>query len=323
MQDDGSPLGVGLRRWGSSKVSVLSWCCRGGWTRRAGALGRYRVAAGGCVFSVAQATVDVRTVSQPGIGMAPLADRLPSAAICSSTFRAGLSPPYLWQVDREQAVNVIAGVLDGLGIDRVTLVGNSLGGMFSLLGARPAVALLRPDRRPARSRSGSRATSSWACSPRLSGPGCDLDGRPRSASWVAGACGTGAPMRRVSDIIDLHLLSMRLPSQAASFRSLQKRLLVGARRTQNHLTDGTSQLHRAAAVRVGRERPVPSRPLPVSERRQDPLRFVTCPAATSPVRRPRPLLALVAEAMAVPSHGTAPNAPGGAARRVAAKVRGE
>lgn len=48
--------------------------------------------------------------------------------------RARLVAPYLWQGApvREQAVNVIAGVLDGLGIDQVTLVGNALGGLFSL-----------------------------------------------------------------------------------------------------------------------------------------------------------------------------------------------
>jgi pimeloyl-ACP methyl ester carboxylesterase len=45
--------------------------------------------------------------------------------------------------------------------------------------------------------------------------------------------------RSVSDdIVDLHLLALRLPGQAASFRSLQRRLLVGRTpRPENILTD--------------------------------------------------------------------------------------
>ena len=75
-------------------------------------------------------------------------------AICWSTFRARLSPPYLWQGAplREQAVNVIAGVLDGLGIDQVTLVGNSLGGLFSLWFAHDRRRVRRGYDRPARGR---------------------------------------------------------------------------------------------------------------------------------------------------------------------------
>src|SRR5436309_10662227 len=77
----------------------------------------------------------INGISAPGIGMAPLAGRLPGRRhVLIDLPGHGLSPPYLWQGApiREQAVNVIAGVLDGLGIDQVTLVGNSLGGMFSL-----------------------------------------------------------------------------------------------------------------------------------------------------------------------------------------------
>src|SRR5207302_5246485 len=44
------------------------------------------------------------------------------------------SPPYGWRGApvREQAVRILAELVDGLGIDQVTLVGNSLGGLFSL-----------------------------------------------------------------------------------------------------------------------------------------------------------------------------------------------
>jgi len=45
-----------------------------------------------------------------------------------------LAPPFRWQGAplRELAVGVLTGVLDGLGIERATFVGNSLGGMFTL-----------------------------------------------------------------------------------------------------------------------------------------------------------------------------------------------
>src|SRR5919108_4463923 len=77
----------------------------------------------------------INGISAPGIGMAPLAGRLPGRRhLLIDLPGHGLSPPYLWQGApvREQAVNIIVGVLDGLGIDQVTLVGNALGGLFSL-----------------------------------------------------------------------------------------------------------------------------------------------------------------------------------------------
>src|SRR6185436_360950 len=77
----------------------------------------------------------INGISAPGILMAPLAGRLPGHRVLLVDLPGhGLSPPYLWQGApvREQAVNIIAGVLDGLGIDQVKLVGNALGGMFSL-----------------------------------------------------------------------------------------------------------------------------------------------------------------------------------------------
>src|SRR5512132_2079828 len=77
----------------------------------------------------------INGISAPGIGMAPLAGRLPGHRVLLVDLPGhGLSPPYLWQGApvREQAVNIIAGLLDGLGLDQVTLVGNALGGLFSL-----------------------------------------------------------------------------------------------------------------------------------------------------------------------------------------------
>src|SRR5262245_34133340 len=77
----------------------------------------------------------INGIAAPGIAMAPLAGRLPGHRVLIMDVPGhGLSPPYLWQGApvREQAVNILAGVLDGLGIDRVTLVGNALGGLFSL-----------------------------------------------------------------------------------------------------------------------------------------------------------------------------------------------
>jgi pimeloyl-ACP methyl ester carboxylesterase len=189
-------------------------------------------------------------ISAPGIGMAPLAGRLPGRRhLLVDLPGHGLSPPYLWQGApiREQAVNVIAGVLDGLGIDQVTLVGNSLGGLFSLW-----LALDQPSRvsravivgQPAVAIAGSRGDLIMGM---LTAPGLG-----RVATWMARlptprlvgrwglreAGGAHAARQVSDDIIDLHTLSLRLPGQAASFRSLQKRLLTGRTpRPENVLTD--------------------------------------------------------------------------------------
>jgi pimeloyl-ACP methyl ester carboxylesterase len=77
----------------------------------------------------------INGIGAPGIGMAALAGRLPGRRILLVDLPGfGLSPAYFWQGApvREQAVKVITGVLDGLGIEKVSLVGNSLGGLFSL-----------------------------------------------------------------------------------------------------------------------------------------------------------------------------------------------
>ena len=192
----------------------------------------------------------INGVSAPGIGMAPLAGRLPGHRhLLIDLPGHGLSPPYFWQGAplREQAVNIVAGVLDDLDIDQATLVGNSLGGLFSLW-----FALDRPSRisravivgQPAVAIRGARGSPIMGM---LTAP---LLGRvvtgmaqlpaPRFSARLALRDGAGAhAARQVSnDIVDLHALPMRLPGQATSFRSLQKRLIVGRTPRPEHvLTD--------------------------------------------------------------------------------------
>ena len=178
-------------------------------------------------------------IAAPGIAMAPLAGRLPGHRLLLIDLPGhGLSPPYLWQGApvREQAADVIAGVLDGLGVDQVTLVGNALGGLFSLW-----FALDRPSRvarvvlvgQPAGAIAGARVdlTMGMITAPVLG----------RIATWMArlpsprfiGRMGLRPTVRAdtlrslPNDIVDLHLLAMRLPGRAASYRSLLRRLLVG------------------------------------------------------------------------------------------------
>jgi pimeloyl-ACP methyl ester carboxylesterase len=192
----------------------------------------------------------INGISAPGIGMAPLAGRLPGHRVLLVDLPGhGLSPPYLWQGApvREQAVNIIAGVLDGLGIDQVTLVGNALGGLFSLW-----FALDRPKRvaravlvgQPAVAIAGSRGDLGMGV---LTAPVLG-----RVATWMArlplprftgrmglrSAVGADAARSVSDDIVDLHLLSLRLPGQAASYRSLLRRLIVGRTPRPEHiLTD--------------------------------------------------------------------------------------
>jgi pimeloyl-ACP methyl ester carboxylesterase len=190
-------------------------------------------------------------ISAPGIGMAPLAGRLPGRChlLLVDLPGHGLSPPYLWRGApiREQAVNVIAGVLGGLGIDQVTLVGNSLGGLFSLW-----FALDQPSRvaravivgQPAVAIQGSRGnlTMGLLAAPVLGRVVTWMARLPSprlSARWtLREAAGAHAARQVSNDIVDLHLLPMRLPGQAASFRSLLQRLIVGRTpRRENVLTD--------------------------------------------------------------------------------------
>ena len=189
----------------------------------------------------------INGISAPGIGMAPLAGRLPGHRVLLVDLPGhGLSPPYLWRGApvREQAVNIIAGVLDGLGIDQVTLVGNALGGLFSLWFAldRPSqVARVVLVGQPAGAIAGARADLSMGM---LTAPVLG-----RVATWMArlplprfagrmglrSAVGTDVARSLPDDIVDLHLLSVRLPGQAASYRSLLRRLLVGRTPRPEHI----------------------------------------------------------------------------------------
>jgi len=182
----------------------------------------------------------INGISAPGIGMAPLAGRLPGHRVLLVDLPGhGLSPPYLWRGAplREQAVNIIAGVLEGLGIDQVTLVGNALGGMFSLWFAldRPTqVARVVLVGMPAGAIPGPRGDLAMGLvtTPVLGRvatwmapiPWPRFVGRMGLRSTVAGA---DAVRSLSDDIIDLHLLAFRVPGQAASYRSLLRRLLVG------------------------------------------------------------------------------------------------
>ncbi len=181
----------------------------------------------------------INGISAPGIAMAPLAGRLPGHRLLLIDLPGhGLSPPYLWQGApiREQAVDIITGVLDGLGIEQVTLVGNALGGMFSLW-----FALDRPTRV-------ARAVLVGLPGGAIAGARGDF-GMGVFTAPVLGRVASGMgrlPMPRFvvrmglrptvnadtarslpDDIVDLHLLSMRVPGQAASYRSLLRRLFVG------------------------------------------------------------------------------------------------
>jgi pimeloyl-ACP methyl ester carboxylesterase len=115
-------------------------------------------------------------------------------------------------------------------------VGNSLGGLFSLW-----FALDRPSRvarvvlvgQPASAIADARADLMMGV---LTTPVIGRIGTwmarlpaPRVAGRVALAHGVGANAVKVvsDDIIDLHLLSMRLPGRAATFRSLLQRLVKG------------------------------------------------------------------------------------------------
>jgi pimeloyl-ACP methyl ester carboxylesterase len=179
----------------------------------------------------------INGISAPGIGMAPLAGRLPGHRVLLVDLPGhGLSPPYPWQGApvREQAVNIIAGVLDGLGIDRVTLVGSALGGLFSLW-----FALDRPERvarvvlvgQPAGAIAGVRGDFAMGMltAPVLGRAAISLFRlpMPRFVVRMGLKSTVRADTALSDDIVDMHLLSMHVPGQAASYRSLLRRLLVG------------------------------------------------------------------------------------------------
>lgn len=181
----------------------------------------------------------INGISAPGVGMAALAGRLPGHRVLLIDLPGhGLSPPYLWQGApvREQAVNIIAGVLDGLGIDQVTLVGNALGGLFSLwfaLDQPSRVARIVLVGQPAGAIAGARVdlTMGILTAPVLGRVAAEMARLPMPRSvgrmGIRPAVGPSGARSVSDDIIDLHLFSLRLPGQAASYRSLLRRLLVG------------------------------------------------------------------------------------------------
>jgi len=193
--------------------------------------------------------VYVNGISTPGMGFAPLLPHLPGFRhLLLDLPGHGLAPPYLWQGPpiRELAVAVLLGVLDGLGLDRAAFVGNSLGGMFTLWTAldaprrvssaviigEPAVAL--PGARGNLSMGAFTAPAigsmvQWGM--RLPAP------RWAARAVMAGALGRSATRRMPDDLLDLHTLSVQIPGQARSLRSLLRRVLAGRTpRPENVLT---------------------------------------------------------------------------------------
>lgn len=189
----------------------------------------------------------INGIATPGIAMAALAGRLLGRRLLLLDLPGhGLSPPYGWQGApvREQAVDVIAGVLAGLGIDQVTLVGCALGGSFSLWFAldRPQqVARVVLVGSPGSAIAGARLDLSMALitAPVL-GRVTTAMARLPSPRFV-GRMGLRPTVRADTlqslsdDIVDLHLLSMRLPGQAASYRSLLRRLCKGRTSRPEHV----------------------------------------------------------------------------------------
>jgi pimeloyl-ACP methyl ester carboxylesterase len=144
-------------------------------------------------------------------------------------------------------LGILGELLDGLGIDQVTLVGNSLGGLFALWFAfdcpsRVARAVVVGQ--PAVALAGARGDLIMAMvSAPVLGPiatwGMRLPTPRLPFRWmVRGAFGAHAARSVSNDIIDIHLLSARVPGQAVSFRSLQRRLTAGRTpRPEHQLTD--------------------------------------------------------------------------------------
>ncbi len=248
----------------------------------------------------------INGISAPGIGMAALAGRLPGHRVLLVDLPGhGLSPPYLWHGAplREQAVNIIAGVLDGLGIDQVTLVGNALGGMFSLW-----FALDRPKRvarvvlvgLPGGAIAGARGDLPMGM---FTAPALG-----RVATWMA-----RLPMPRSvvrmglrptvradtarslsDDIVDLHLLSMRIPGRP---RRIDR--CCGASSSVAHPAPSSSSptpswpASRCRSCSYGAKTTSSSRPLPANRpsTRSRPLvssrpRAASSPGTTTPTAAP-------------------------------------
>jgi pimeloyl-ACP methyl ester carboxylesterase len=195
------------------------------------------------------AVIFVNGISAPGMGFAPLLPHLPGYRhLLLDLPGHGLAPPYLWRGRslREQAVAILVGVLDGLDLQQATFVANSLGGMFTLWTALDAPARVSNAviiGEPAVALPGARGNLSMAL---VTAPalgrfvqwGMRLPA-PRfvTRAVMAGALGRPATKLISDDLLDLHTLSLQMPGQARSFRSLLRRNLKGrTARPENVLT---------------------------------------------------------------------------------------
>jgi pimeloyl-ACP methyl ester carboxylesterase len=181
----------------------------------------------------------VNGINTPGLGFAPLVPHLAGYRVAMVDVPGfGLSPPYDWcgPPVRQQAVQILGGVLDDLSAERATFIGNSLGGSFCLFAAadtprrvkavvllgEPATAL--PDARGIAMMGLLTAPVAglafqWAM--RLPAPRAVVRGT------LARAIGRPAARTMSDDLLDLHWLAARLPGRPASFRSLLRRQLAG------------------------------------------------------------------------------------------------
>ena len=189
-------------------------------------------------------------VGSPGMGMAPLVERIAGCQVLIVDLPGhGLAPAYPWSGPpvRELAVGVLSGLLDGLGLPSASLVANSLGGMFALwlaLDASDRVPSIVVVGEPGIAFPGARGNAVMGA---LTTPGLG-----RLAQWgmtrpaprrsvrngLAQIMGQAAAAHMSDDLVDLYAMSLRIPGQAASFRSLLRRLLRGRQpRPENVLTD--------------------------------------------------------------------------------------
>ncbi|MET0143548.1 MAG: alpha/beta hydrolase [Ilumatobacteraceae bacterium] len=191
----------------------------------------------------------INGIGTPGAGFAPLLPELRGhRRVVLDLPGHGLASPYDWQgpAVRDQAVAILAGVIDELGLGRPAIVANSLGGLFALwlaLDAPTRVRALVLVGEPATALPGARgiglmellsvpiAGKAFEWSMRLPAP------RPVIRSVFATAFGRPA-VDADADVVAVHALSLRVPGQARSFRSLLQRILDGRTpRPENVLTD--------------------------------------------------------------------------------------
>ncbi|MCM6778874.1 alpha/beta hydrolase [Nocardia sp. CDC159] len=192
----------------------------------------------------------INGISTPAMGFAPLAARLPGYRhLLVDLPGHGLASAYHWHGPplRQLATEVLTGTLDRLGLARASVVGSSLGGLFTLWTALDAPARLSRAvivGAPATALPGTRGTASMAAltSPvwgrvqqqlmRLPSP-CFV-----ARAALAEAIGMDAARGMSDELLDLHRLPLRLPGKAASYRKLLCRLMNGRNpRPENVLSE--------------------------------------------------------------------------------------